>query len=280
MCELAVRLARRDQVTAGLSEIERALARRPTEPKYHVERAKLLVAAGDNKVARDSLKEALRLDIDEAVGIGLLVDLASTLEARIEALAWVRQQIRGQFTDGTALGAYRAAAEGIEAPEIVSEFLIERKAAQPELLASWTELARQLEFMGRRDEARLVSEEAIHRFPLQIDAHLTRARLLERDGDPQALSAFETAVAISPGSLAPHLELVTALSRRGEHTRAIELLTAALRRDPLSTSLHVSLAEQLWHRGEHRESIERMVIALELDPSVPRHWDLLALLTL
>lgn len=280
-CELAHRLGRRGDLAEAQALVDQLLARAPNAAIVHKIQAELASWRGDSEAATASLRAALHADIDSPAQVLMLVRGATTDAAREAATAHLRAELRRQISDGSGLAAYRVVATHIDTPEQILALLEERREAQPELLAAWTETARQLASMRRQDAALAIATEAASRFPLQAEAHTARAELLAM-GTPDAarreaqIAALAAAVALAPGAPSPYIALAEALAHADQGVRAVDLLTQAIRRDPLNADLHVALAGVLWGRHEHHAAILRLLLALEVDPADADRWQQLA----
>lgn len=280
-CELALRLGRRGELAEAQALVDHVRARAPEAAIGHGMQAQLALWRGEDELALASLHAAITADVDAVTAIAMLVANARSEAGRAAAVAHVRAELRRQISDGTGLTMYRRVAGTIDAPADILALLTEFRATRPELLAAWTESARQLAAMQRLDEARELAAETTRRFPLQVEAHLVHAEMLgrglpgERRHDAQ-IAALEAAVALAPGAPGPRIALAQALAATGRNDRAIDLLTVAVRRNPLVADLHAALAMRLWDDRQHRAALARLVTALEVDPTELGRWEQLA----
>ncbi len=279
--QLALCLGRRGEFAEAHALVDQVIARAPTAGLGPRARAQLAWWQGEHDVADKALRAALHADIDVPVAIDMLVNVAHTDAARRDAIAYVREELRRQVSDGSGLAAYRLAAAHIDSPGEILSVLEEYRENRPELLAGWIEVIRQRAAMRHLEEAREHAAEAVRCFPLQANAHFILAEMLGEGPIDEArraeqIAALEAAVALAPGAAPPRIALAEALRGAGQGPRAIDLLTHAIRRAHLNAELHAALAEHLWASEACHPAIERMVVALEVDPAAPERWRTLA----
>jgi tetratricopeptide (TPR) repeat protein len=122
----------------------------------------------------------------------------------------------------------------------------------------------------RFEEARRLAEEdplkaltiysdLISREPVNFDAHMRLAALLEHEGDLKgALRHFLGAAAIVPASSEVHFKLGLLYRKTGENDAAIRSLNRAIECDPTMVEAHRNLAEVFDSMGRKRDAIKHL----------------------
>lgn len=273
--ELALRLGRCERRDEAEAEVAAALRIAPDDVRPHLVRAQLAMWQADPAGTAAALRTALGLAVDAPEVIARLVAQATTPEARREALALVRAELRRQVTHGPALMAYRLAATDTEPAEEVLALLEEARAVRPDLVASWTQVTLQLVAMRRLPEAVALARAEVTQFPLQAEARMALASALAVAGE-SPIAALEEAVALAPAAIQPTLLLATALAKAGQARRALEVLERALRRAPLELELLEALAATRWNEGERWRALEALLAALRVESDDLDRWHALA----
>jgi tetratricopeptide (TPR) repeat protein len=122
----------------------------------------------------------------------------------------------------------------------------------------------------RFEEARKMAEEdplkaltiysdLVNREPVNFDAHMRLATLLEHENDLKgAMRHYLGAAAIVPASSEVHFKLGLLYRKMGENDSAIRSLNRALECDPTMVEAHRNLAELFDHIGRKRDSIKHL----------------------
>ncbi|HEY3838703.1 MAG TPA: tetratricopeptide repeat protein, partial [Bryobacteraceae bacterium] len=101
------------------------------------------------------------------------------------------------------------------------------------------------------------------------------AKELEDAGSPQAVEAFEKALALSPEDVRGNTHLANVLVRTGELEKAIRHYQAALKTNPRYLEARTNLGAALAQEGKLDQAIPEYRKALEVDPKYPdAHADL------
>ncbi|HEX2450852.1 MAG TPA: tetratricopeptide repeat protein [Gemmatimonadales bacterium] len=176
--------------------------------------------------------------------------------------------------------------------------------------ARWRRLAREAAAAGRSREAIDHYERILATDPLQADARIALAQVLERDDRPDlAVLALDDGLArqpdhielllargrahgqerqydaaeadlrrvmrLQPAQAAAHFELGLILVRRGRAAEAAEAFARAVALGPANAAAHVELAEALNQSGRLTDAAAALERAVALDPTQSRAYNLL-----
>ena len=95
------------------------------------------------------------------------------------------------------------------------------------------------------------------------------AKELEDAGSPEAIPAFEKALAMSPEDVRANTHLANALVRKGKFEEAIRHYRTALKSNPRYLEARTNLGVALAQKGKLDEAIPEYRKALEVDPKYP-----------
>ncbi len=274
--ELALHLAATRKPEEALQAAQEAVRLDPHRSAGLVIRGDLLIEQGKRDEARADYRRAVSLEVDNELAITRLVESASSLAERREALGFIDGELRRQVIFGGALEAYQRAAHGLLSPPEVTTLLRDAHAARPDLWQAWSVLINQLIDVGEFAEAETLAREATSRFPrlprLSID--LARVAHAKLDLDEE-IASLEMALEMNPGYGYASRLLSAACERRGDSERAIQVMEAAVAISPLDPYNHGLLAEVLHRQGRNEEALARLRQALRLEPGYAYGWSLL-----
>ncbi|MDX1948074.1 MAG: tetratricopeptide repeat protein [Pirellulaceae bacterium] len=275
--ELAFLLAAEQRLEEARAEADIAGRLEPTSVSYHLLRAQMARLEGKLPAARDALREAVRLSVDNDLAISELIDLCDTPTERREVLTFVQEQLEAQVIFGDGLLSYRDHARRTLAPDELLADLREALAARPDLWHAWSACVQQLLDMNDLDEARKLSEQATERFPLLPRLWLDRAEVCHCRKDwAGELEALQNVYRISPRWGTGVRALAAAWERRGEYEESRLLLENAVARSPLDGATRLMLAETLWHLNQRDEALACVRQVVQVDPGFERAWDCLS----
>lgn len=274
--ELALVLTDQRQFAEAWRELDVAGQLEPTNPSYFVVRAHVLRVEERIDEAKQSLRRAVELSVDNDYAIAELIDLCETAAERREVLGFVKDQLVEQVIFGDGLLEFQARARDTLDPTELLALLREALDARPDLWHAWSAIIGQLLDMDQLDEAWELACQATERFPLLPRLWLDRATVCRAraDGDAE-LEALETAYQINPDWGTVVRALCDLHDRRGDFDRSRQLLEKAVGRSPLDISNRILLAETLWRLDERDEALECIHDAVQRDPAYERAWDLL-----
>jgi len=274
--EMAILLAGRRCFEEAWQQMEIAGQLDPTNTFSYSTKAYLFREEGKIDQARESLRHAVLLSVDNSYAITELINLCETADERRDVLAFVKQQLVAQVIFGDGLLEFRAHASETIPPGEVLALLREGLEERPDLWHSWSAVIRQLLDMKEFEEADKLAIEATGRFPLLPVLWLERASvcraLREREAE---LEALENAYQINPNFGSAVRALCEWHSRGGDFVQSKELLEKAVARSPLDIPNHIHLAETLWKLEERECALDRIQHALQLNPGYERAWYLL-----
>lgn len=272
--ELANLLTDQKRFDEASEQIEAAAGLEPNSPMYFNTLGAFLVSRQQWPEAREALRSAIRLDIDDDYAVRRLISLASTpAEIRAE-LGFVEAELARQTTFGAGLRAFRAVASEVLQP---SELLLAvQKAldARPDLWHAWSCVVQLLVTSSQYDEALAVARQATERYPLNAQLWMDLASVYEATGRSQdERSALRKALEVNPGWTAPTRKLCSSFERAGDYAAAKELMEDAVRRVPLDARNHGKLADVLMRLGENIAAFDELIAAVELDDDYDWAWD-------
>jgi tetratricopeptide (TPR) repeat protein len=129
---------------------------------------------------------------------------------------------------------------------------------------------------GDFKQAEALCEEIIRERPTSALGYIRLGLVFKREQDPQeALSAFQSAARVEPGSFDAQYELGGAYLGVGQPDKAIDSLSEAVRLRPRSAQAHRLLAEAFMDAGKARDALEQFLQNVESDPGNPEaNYDL------
>lgn len=271
--ELAVLLHRTGRTEEAIAAAVAAREIAPQSPASHGILANLQAAGGRLELAREGLREALRLDVDYAWAIDRLVDLAPGDARKREELGFVHAELLRQTTDGRGLSRYASAARIVlPAPELRRQ-LVAFLDARPDLFEAWSALVRLSSDEGELDDARRRAEQALERFPMHAEAWQVLSHVRRRQGDVAgAAEAARRAVRLSPSLTSAWLDLARHVHDGGDLPEATAVLREALRHDPLESRFATELAHRLELAGDAEGAWALCAQAVLYEPGCSDAW--------
>jgi TolB-like protein/Flp pilus assembly protein TadD len=121
--------------------------------------------------------------------------------------------------------------------------------------------------------ARAAVERALDLDPALAEAHVTRARLLQFEGqDEQAEDAVLRALELNPGSAMAHGRYGQILEQDGRYEEAVRQTRRAVELDPLSIANRNLLSDRLFYARDFAASIEVSKKVIEMEPGDWYAW--------
>ena len=276
----ALVLAERKRFEEALANLRAAQELEPEHPWYFAVRAQVLKRADRTDEALDTIREALRRNIDQEPLVAELVQLSRGRSEKREALAFLEEQLRIQPHNGEGLVAFVGQSHQVhadqadpEAYQDMLEVLQDMLDDRPDLWQAWSVLIQQMAGMARLEEAGALAREGTNRFPLLAKLWLDRAQVCQALGNAEGrLEALRQAVAVAPGWSPAARELAEALDEAGERDEAVVVIERAAKRNPLDPFVHGFLAERLWDSGRSREALDRAKTAIRHEPGYDWAW--------
>ena len=239
-------------------------------------RAELARRRGDRAAMRASLLAAVSIDPDDADAIGWLLGDAEDAAERASLLDSVEERVRSRSVTGTGIMTWYLAARPVRDPHDLAAALERLRAERAGLWVSWSCAVRQRAYRGDHAGAVELATEECARFSAVAGAwtDLADARLAAGQLD-LALEALKRAAVLDVEDEVVPARLANVHARRGDPSRAKEVVQRALRRLPASVSLRLQLASFLWAEGARAEALQEVQVALSVSPSHARAWTLL-----
>jgi tetratricopeptide (TPR) repeat protein len=274
--ELAMVLQGMGRLDEALAEAEIGRGLNPGSSYGHSTVGAIQRKRGAFSLAREALREAIRIDVDNSFAIENLVAVSPDAESRRQDLAFVRSELIRQVVFGSGLLAYRQRAQGFLNPGELLADLQGALEARPDLWHAWSAVTNQLLSCGQVEEALAQAEEMTRRFPLTGGSWRILGSVHDLRHDWRgAVAAYEHAVLIEPGWSAVVCELSEAYERAGDREAGRRVLEHALVRKPLDDRLHGYLAQLLWNLREKEAALDHLRQAVKLNPEYEWAWDCL-----
>lgn len=275
--ELAINLANQNRYDEALALMDIALEMARAESYTFSTLGYIHLRQGHATEARQHLRRALVLSIDNDYALNTLVDSGTALAQRREDLDFIRQELVRQVALGDSLLSFQEAAQRTLTPDDVLHVLRDAQRERPDLWQSWVALGAQLTDMARIEEALEIIAQAIERFPLLPRLRLEQGRayglLGERDA---ARASYKLVLQINPQwTWAVRLFVDTVLDEGCKFERALDVLNAALARNPENAELLALRAWVFWCKGERDEALAELPKAIALDPRAGWMWSTL-----
>ncbi|HEY6431101.1 MAG TPA: sulfotransferase [Acetobacteraceae bacterium] len=252
------------------SGVPRAAAkdRRPVAVDRYATAGMRALAKGHTQDAVSALREAVRLDPDDAglqhrFGLALAAaqDLDAAAEASARALALRPGFAEAQYQLALVLDQQGRDAEAIAAYQRAVELA-------PRLAAALIRLGDLLERNAQPDRAIECFRRAVAAQPGGTDGRLYRVRLLMAEGRMnEAEPLLRQVLALEPGSWAARKILADLLTAQGQFEQAVQSFDAAIAANPRQSLAHYGLAMARKLTDADRWRIDRM-IALLHDPAL------------
>jgi tetratricopeptide (TPR) repeat protein len=276
--EKAFKLGKGRRLPEALEHAQTAVSLSPTVTQSHAALAYVQWRMGDLASARQGFRQALTLTVDNQYALSSLVDLETTREGRLQALAFIQQALVDQVTLGDGLLAFHEQAAGTLEPQALLDWLSQSVQWRPDLWQTWAALAMQHIRLGQGEEALRVLDQASERFPLLSRLPIERARaLLLLARREEARESYLHALRLSPGWPWAVRMFVDSIGDEGRDIdRALPVLDQALLRQPDHADL---LGLRAWvHCMAKRlpQALQDAQAGVQHDPAAKWIWDLLA----
>lgn len=224
--------------------------------------------------ARRNYREALLLDVENTSALEGIVRVCNGIVEKLEAFAFIEEQMKEQVLFGEALHTYRSIAFSVLEPEELLESLKRANEARPDLWETWSVLTDQYLAMGLMDEAEECATEQSKRFPVMPRSWLNLAEVLKHRGErDREIEALKACLTLNPQWANPMRRMADAFEARGDHDEAVEMLERALKESPLEAASHGCLADLLWKMGKPNDAFEVLLRGVRLDPSYGWGWE-------
>jgi tetratricopeptide (TPR) repeat protein len=276
---LADLLLRQERYEEADATLLRAIAAVPSSPRLHYVRSRVFQRQGLYPEALAELERAMTLRPPlPLLGMNSLYDTVATMRrARQEfesaTVAFSRRVtlIPNEVAAHRDLGDmyFRRALDDLA----WNEFAI-AEALAPRDVATQASLAQLHLRAGRHQEAADSARRIITLAPDHAQAHFVLGtalmRLDQRDEGARVLDTFARLEAAEAAARALQLELAglrreaDVAAGRGDHARAVTLLTQIVEKEPKSSSAHVALGVALIRAGRGAEAVDRLQAAAGL----------------
>ncbi|MEW5756602.1 MAG: tetratricopeptide repeat protein [Pseudomonadota bacterium] len=275
--ELAMNLARQQRFDEAWAVMQRAREMAPNQSATHSTMGFLRIQEGRLAEARQHLRDALALSIDDNYALNTLIGLGHTLAERQEALSFIRAELVRQVTLGDSLLTFQNAAQTTLDPRELLAVLREALAERPDLWQAWVAVASQLIDMNDLDASLTLIDEAIDRFPMLPRLYLEQGRAYALKGQRDAArESLKVALQITPQwTRAVRMYVDTVLDDGRDFERALAVLDNALHRSPEDAALHALKALVLLRMAQPAAAVTEIQDSLRLDPQPTWVWNML-----
>lgn len=262
--ELSLALAREGHLDEAIRHAEATVERFAEDASARSILGGLLEQAGEHERARQALRRAVELHIDDVHAIERLGRLHGDPERTREDARFVLDLLERRTSRGPGLVEAALLARVLPHEERTSRLgrLLERCGHRPD---AWEAVARAEVDAGALDEALAHVDEALARFPSWTILKALRAEVLRTLGRfDEAEAAWREALASAPGWSHARLGLAASLERAGSFDEAAEVLEEGVRRAPKDISLRTALARILHRRGDGAAAFELLLGVLKV----------------
>ncbi|MCD9185083.1 MAG: C39 family peptidase [Pyrinomonadaceae bacterium] len=271
--EMARWLIKQKRFDLALKEAETALELDPNEPLSHYLYGYILKEMNRFRESYDSFIKALRLSVDFSPALEQLMELSRSRDEKLNALAFVKNQLTVQVSFGNAiLNYYETAKRFIESETLLNELkaILEKRL---DLWSAWSVVICQLVDMKRLDEALSLAEKATRRFPLNQGLWYDLSFVYKVKGETEnEIKALQKGLSINANWSFGIQQLSEAFCRKNQTEEARKLLEDGVRRMPLDAYLHGYLADIYWKLENKDSAIETVKKALTLDNEYDWGW--------
>ncbi len=271
--ELAFALLLQNRADEAAEASREALAIEPQSPAALTAAAEAARQQGHRAAFVRDLRGALRQSIDYSYALRLLLDHCHDAASRLEALAFVRDEIIRQHTTGEAVELFAQLAAPHLPNEDLLEFLCSAHEARPDLWRSGITLARHLDHMGRHEEALDKARAVVRSFPLVRGPRALLVELLGRAGlGDEESQEIERALALDPGWTWFSLRKAIKLFEENHLQESLRTLDDVQQRAPGEAGIRCQRARILWEQGERQNAITEMSRVVECHPGWSEAW--------
>lgn len=272
--ERALRRHDAGDVAGSEADAREAVTINPWAAPSHGILAHLLAENGRRREALESLRQALRLDVDYSYAARLLVQHSQEAGEEARALGFIGGRMREQASGGEAIATYQQLGWPLIAPPPLLRELQDYCGEHPDLWQAWSARIEQALRMRMDGEALQAATTLTGSFPLLPRAWLELARVHRTAGRyHDELAATARAADLSPGwdeAARAHAAVLELLGRAAE---AAVVLRRACQLDPLNGANYGHLADLLRRTRDHGAALDVLLEASVPCPYYEWGWD-------
>ena len=260
----------RGEDRAAVDLIERAIALRDDNYKYHYNLAAALQALGRFGEALERTRRAAALAPDVAAVRLALAHLLHTLGQPAAAEPEFRAALALSPGDAEALAGLAASLHSLGRLGEAEEGYRAALDARPDNAPALVNLGAVLHAQGRLDNAAACHRRAIAIEPALTPAHVNLGAVLQAQGRmTEAVKSYRQALTLSPADATAHFNLGTAVQAVGWLEEALRCYRDALRLWPGYAEAHNNLAQVLEDQGHLTDAVAAFRRACALRPDRP-----------
>ncbi len=275
--ELVVKLVMMRKLDEAEQQARLALEMAPRLSSSHSTLGFVCWRQGNLAEARQRFRDAVHFSADNDYAVGSLLEIETTLDAKRQALAFVRDELVRQTTMGDGLLAFQEAARQVMEPDELLAFMQYALNERPDLWHCWVATAAQLTRMSRHAEALKLLDQAIERFSLLPRVYVEKASTLlssgQRDAARECLTRALHINAFWPVPVRMYVDSV--LDEGTQLDRALPVLERALNRTPDNADLRGLHGWLQWRLGQSEQALAELQKAVVLSPDLRWIWDAL-----
>ncbi len=271
--EIALKHSENNNYELAQKFAQQALAQDPRDSLSHSVFGHVHSRAGEIDQALSSYRKALEISVDNVSAFHGLWREGDSHQARREFLAFIREEMVSQVSNGDIVPEYRTFATGMISNHDLQEDLELFHGERPDLWQTWATLRTHLSLHRNSGEGIKLAIEFTTEFPLlpRAWAELGFANQLEGQWE-DAISAFEKAIALSPSWDWVLRELSSVQEKIGEYDSAIHSLDRILKADPLNVAAYGYKADLLWKLDRRKEALDVLNTAILISPTYQWGW--------
>ncbi|MGB0372857.1 MAG: tetratricopeptide repeat protein [Opitutales bacterium] len=221
--------------------------------------------------ARNALKTSLKINIDSADNLNLLIDSCEDQETYERAFSFLESEIIKQVNKGDAILEFAKRAPRIIASDDLLQKLKKVNAARPDLWQSWAALILEYQRQHNFSEFPRLMDECVELHAHVPRIHQINAEIHDSLGETDlSIDALKTAIDLSPKYYYAKRELVDRLLTRGRLDEALELAEELVAVEPDVSANHGFLSMALLRTERKEEGFQALFQAVKISPDY--HW--------
>jgi cellulose synthase operon protein C len=267
-------------VNEKLGDLEQAISmaklcveKQPYNHNSHGVLGGIYARNGKISEAIEEFRKSILLDANYSYAISEWLGILESKDEKIDVLNFYQEQLEVQVVQGGSIREYRELAYRYLEPD---ELLVKVKKLRHKRAgewAAWSAEKDQLLDMGLMDEAVLLMDEAVMKFPYIPRIYVEQATVYKAIGDNlRNISCLEKALELSPSWDWVARLIADAYELEGNLKEAEKVLREAIRWSPLNPANTGCLCDLLCRLGEKDEAFDTLAETLKKSPMYEWGW--------